>query len=648
MGDFGVSALISAPPASERIGTITYHAPEVQSSLNYSVKSDVWAIGVIMWETMQLRPPGGEPVSPGMLNFTPILQIYGQPARELLLQHLSAHPDQRPQAGAIKESMLQLLKDSTRHTVVSRAYQSSATAQSDAARQADWMRPRSVQVPSTLADSYESLPQQNEQDQSESVSGRFQSDSVSDLSSVLSKSGDSVPSTDRSNAPTFSAVQPETAVEAHDSAGQAPLDVLELSAELGIYVAAGVGGEFGAWKIASLPADKPAAKSNAVSVGEYLWEINGKVIFGMPFQLICSLVKGTNPEVRMGVKTGLGLSIRNAIIRRDGDYNQYEAVRIGAIAISNPGKEVAVGKSASSLDIVDKIENSGEQSLGLLPVTSSLITSETRASPTHSQNDAGDGGDETKDEPSADGIPMQVQKVAALRSGAPPPVVNSPPQPTPPSAETVPITASIASNSANDNGDDGLEPQGIRGINSPIVQSPETVPCPPGAGHMPPDISTATAEQSPSSQADASAVNAATHAMQTMHGTATIAGDGQYSGELRDGKPFGMGTATWPHQGHTYVGEWRNGVMHGQGTATYLNGDRYDGEWAIGKRSGLGRYAHGSGDIYEGLWSNERKHGLGVDSFADGRGYRGEFIENKFAGIGTYFTDDGAVYQVTV
>jgi hypothetical protein len=508
------------------------------------------------------------------------------------------------------------------------------------------MRPRSVQVPSTLTDPYESLLQQNEQDRSESVSGRFQSDSVSDLSSLLSKSGDSVPSIDRSNAPTFNAAQPEAAVEAHDSAGQEASGVLELSAELGIYVTAGIGGEFGAWKIASLPADKPAAKSNAVSVGEYLWEINGKVIFGMPFQLICNLVKGTNPEVRMGVKTGLGLSIRNAVVRRDGDYSQYGAVRIGAIAISNPEKEVAADKSASSLDIVDKIDNSGEQSLGPPPVTSSLITSEASASPTPSQKDEADGCDETKDKTSADGIPMQVQKVAALRSGAPPPVIFSPPQPTPPSAETVPITASTATISAKDSSDDGLEPQGIRGINSPILRSPTIVHRPPDAGHMPSDISPATAEQSPSSQADESAVNSATHVMQTMHGSATIAGDGQYSGELLDGKPFGMGTATWPHQGHTYVGEWRNGVMHGQGTATYLNGDRYDGEWANGKRSGLGRYAHGSGDIYEGLWSNERKHGLGVDSFADGRGYRGEFIENKFAGIGTYFTEDGAIYQV--
>ena len=138
-----------------------------------------------------------------------------------------------------------------------------------------------------------------------------------------------------------------------------------------------------------------------------------------------------------------------------------------------------------------------------------------------------------------------------------------------------------------------LEPQGIRAINSPIMQSPLSVPKEPAPAHVPTDIDgglqgDASASEGP--LVGASAVKAANEARMTTRGLATIAGDGQYDGELCNGKPFGMGTATWPHQGHTYVGEWRDGVMHGHGTATYLNGDRYDGEWSNGKRSGLGRY----------------------------------------------------------
>ena len=282
----------------ERIGTANYHAPEVTSSLYYSVKSDVWAIGVIMWEAMQLRPPGGEPVTLGMINFPSIVRFYGQAAYDLLVMHL----EQRAQAGKIKETMLQLLKDSTRQKVASRASLSQAMVQADAARKADRMRPQTVQVIITQKDRAGLKPADGEQEARDERSNRFQGNGASDASTYSS----SLSSTDGSNVPTT------------DENTDAP-EVLELSAELGIYVTAGAGGEFGAWKIASLPADKPAAKSNGLAVGEYLWEINGKIIFGMPFQLISSLIKGTNPVVRLGVKAGLGLSIREVLIHRNGN-----------------------------------------------------------------------------------------------------------------------------------------------------------------------------------------------------------------------------------------------------------------------------------------------------------------------------------------
>jgi len=286
----------------ERIGTANYHAPEVTSSLHYTVKSDVWAIGVIMWEAMQLRPPGGEPVTLGMINFPSIVRFYGQAAYDLLAMHLADNPEQRAQAGKIKETMLQLLQDSTRQKVASRASLCQAMAQSDAARKADRLRPQTVQVIITQKDRAGLKLADSEQEMRDASSNRFLGNGASDASTHSS----SLSSTERSNAPTT------------DENADAP-EVLELSAELGIYVTAGAGGEFGAWKIASLPADKPAAKSNGLAVGEYLWEINGKIIFGMPFQLISSLIKGTNPVVRLGVKAGLGLSIREALVHRNGN-----------------------------------------------------------------------------------------------------------------------------------------------------------------------------------------------------------------------------------------------------------------------------------------------------------------------------------------
>jgi NIMA (never in mitosis gene a)-related kinase len=96
IGDFGVAALVSFPPAVEIVGTATYHAPEVRSALNYSARSDIWAVGCIMWDAMTLRPAGGEPLSLQALNLQ-LIDAYGPPARELLVSHLQVPaPPQLP------------------------------------------------------------------------------------------------------------------------------------------------------------------------------------------------------------------------------------------------------------------------------------------------------------------------------------------------------------------------------------------------------------------------------------------------------------------------------------------------------------------------------------------------------------------------
>jgi len=717
VGDFGVSALISSPPAVERIGTVTYHAPEVHSSLHYSTKSDVWAIGVIMWETMQLRPSGGEPLNLGVVNFALMLPVYGLPARELLMMHLAHHPDKRPPCGALKETMLQLLQESTRHTVASRAYTSSAAAQADAAQQAEWMRPRTLQVPGTIADASEHVTSGMEQDQcAETTSSRPQGGGVFvvlDSDTQSGREGAAMSSIEHPHAPATQDVNREQTGSMPEAGDPDPAhnesapEVLELSQELGMYISAGTGGEFGAWKVASLPEDKPAAKSNSIAAGDYLWEINGKVIFGMPFQLISSLVKGKSLELRLGVKKGLGLSILSAVIRRDGIYatgkidasiisspqhNPFEGAPV-VLPVLGAREEIAESLTLSrppaeapSVPVFMTVPVSMLHSAKISPISSLFVDNSAKISPMSSPilpmlAEAASTTESMHDVWPEQAIfevetPSKFVKTAAgsaQRSAAPPPPAPIAPAPCAAVAEI-----SDAKTSAIQQ-----EPQGIGGMSNPVDRS-FTSGQSSGLHDTPVDSSDAqlhSAQLHSTHAAHAASAPARTRAAaplveNNLHsaiglvstdildmsetaraevgsasiavevGSATIAGDGRYSGELLKGKPFGMGTASWPHQGHTYVGEWRNGVMHGHGTATYLNGDRYDGEWVNGKRSGLGRYAHGSGDIYEGLWSNERKHGLGVDSFADGRGYRGEFVENKFAGIGAYFTVDGAVYQV--
>eukprot|EP00667_Euglena_gracilis_P012671 EG_transcript_13024 len=59
LGDFGVSREVAPSPdlAMTIIGTPFYLSPEVLKSRPYDVKSDVWALGVVLYELLSLRRP---------------------------------------------------------------------------------------------------------------------------------------------------------------------------------------------------------------------------------------------------------------------------------------------------------------------------------------------------------------------------------------------------------------------------------------------------------------------------------------------------------------------------------------------------------------------------------------------------------------
>ena len=599
VGDFGVVSLISSPPATERVGTTTYHSPEVRSGLRYSTKSDIWAIGVIMWETMSLRPAGGEPVDLKQLiaTFAGLIPVYGQPARQLIMLHLTDDPSQRPEAGVMKETLLQLRPDDTPYTNT----KISRTDKQHSDRELDASELFGSHVPNVPHD----VP------------------SDSDTQNIRGSSGDFTDHSQKA-ASIGSQFEGEVMVEEQVRTDATKPEVFELCSELGISAVMCGGNELGAWKLASLTDGKPAAESKALSVGEYLWEINGKVIFGMPLELISSLLQGTSPDVKMGVKTSLNAICRSVVIRRKGED-------IGAF--NGSGDFCSAGQDKNEVSSITIAPNASNQAVDASPYqdqAASLEQSE-KAETKHA-------GQHISKCSTNDGIEMEASPVVHQQH------------------------ASEGGKSPNHNHGKNSEKNWEK-AGSPVAFRLQPYLSPsermPSSAHKDEislasePLSTDSGEESKAvSQLDDDILNlslseslAQSPALAITRGSATIAGDGEYVGELNQGKPFGNGTATWLNQGHTYVGEWRNGVMHGVGTATYLNGDRYDGEWAKGKRCGLGRYSHGGGDIFEGVWSNERKHGLGVDSFADGRGYRGEFSENKFSGLGSYFTVDGAVYQ---
>lgn len=59
IGDFGLSKQLSAESncASTNVGTPYYMSPEQIDSNFYNEKSDIWALGCILYELCELRPP---------------------------------------------------------------------------------------------------------------------------------------------------------------------------------------------------------------------------------------------------------------------------------------------------------------------------------------------------------------------------------------------------------------------------------------------------------------------------------------------------------------------------------------------------------------------------------------------------------------
>jgi len=57
----------------------------------------------------------------------------------------------------------------------------------------------------------------------------------------------------------------------------------------------------------------------------------------------------------------------------------------------------------------------------------------------------------------------------------------------------------------------------------------------------------------------------------------------KYVGEVKNGKPHGKGTLTYPDKGGKYVGQWKNGKYHGEGILTFSDGEKQKGNFINGK-----------------------------------------------------------------
>ena len=59
LGDFGIARVLSNTKSRAKtvVGTPYYLSPEIIRSEGYSFKSDIWSLGVLLYEIASLQPP---------------------------------------------------------------------------------------------------------------------------------------------------------------------------------------------------------------------------------------------------------------------------------------------------------------------------------------------------------------------------------------------------------------------------------------------------------------------------------------------------------------------------------------------------------------------------------------------------------------
>lgn len=119
VGDFGISRVLdnTAEAATTVVGTPYYMSPEVCRSEPYRDKSDVWAVGCVLYELCMLRHPFESDSLLGLVyrivseSYDPIPSTYSNELRDLVRLLLSKSADDRPNvddilAGAYTSSFL--------------------------------------------------------------------------------------------------------------------------------------------------------------------------------------------------------------------------------------------------------------------------------------------------------------------------------------------------------------------------------------------------------------------------------------------------------------------------------------------------------------------------------------------------------------
>ena len=104
LGDFGIAKILSTTieNAKTMVGTPYYLSPEIVESRPYNFKSDIWSLGVLLYELCSLKPP----FDASSLHFLalkivrgvypPLSKQFSQPLRNLVSKMLKTDPSARP------------------------------------------------------------------------------------------------------------------------------------------------------------------------------------------------------------------------------------------------------------------------------------------------------------------------------------------------------------------------------------------------------------------------------------------------------------------------------------------------------------------------------------------------------------------------
>ncbi|KAL1965182.1 hypothetical protein VTN77DRAFT_5936 [Rasamsonia byssochlamydoides] len=108
LGDFGLSKLMQSHDfASTYVGTPFYMSPEICAAEKYTLHSDIWAVGCIMYELCQKQPPFNAKTHIQLVQkiregkYAPLPDFYSSELKNVIASCLRVNPDQRPDTAAL-------------------------------------------------------------------------------------------------------------------------------------------------------------------------------------------------------------------------------------------------------------------------------------------------------------------------------------------------------------------------------------------------------------------------------------------------------------------------------------------------------------------------------------------------------------------